>query len=167
MPVLPENPADAHNEVPLHQAEHGILPLGLGQAVNALGRNGVVHLVGLIPCSLKDVIGADVHQLGLHRQGGPHHVQGAHAVHVGAYLGHALRLLHVGIGGAMDNGVRGVGAHGVHHRVRVGQVKVLHIHALVFDTQLRQAAAYVIAQLAAHACYQYFHAFPRFPYIFS
>ena len=52
--------------------------------------------------------------------------------------------------------------------VAVRQVEILHVHALVFNAQTIQLLTDIIAQLSAHARYQYLHsACPRFPYIFS
>ena len=68
----------------------------------------------------------------------------------------------------MNDRVRGIGLHRRHHRVAVRQVEILHVHALVFNAQTIQLLTDIIAQLSAHARYQYLHsACPRFPYIFS
>ena len=160
MAVQAEHPGRAHNEVPGHEAADGFLALSLGEAVDVLRAIGGGGLVGLVAIAAEHIVGGDIEQLGIHRQGGADKVQRAHAIHGSALLRLLLGAIHRGVGRAMDDGVRGIAAHGGHHGLAVGEVKVLIVHALGLDIQGGEALHHVVAQLACNACNQYLHTMP-------
>ena len=54
-------------------------------------------------------------------------------------------LVHVGVGGAVDDGVGAVGLDVVFDGLAVGQVEILHIHSAAFDAPGFQQTDGVVA----------------------
>ena len=162
MAVLAEDPAGAQDEVAGHEGADGVLALDLAHAVDIAGAVIVVDLPGLIAGAGEDVIRGDEDHLGADAQGGADDVHRAHAVDGGADLRLGFSLIHVGVGGAVDDGSGAVGLDVGFDGFAVGQVEVLHVDAAAFDAAGLEQADGVPAQLAGVTCNEYFHINLRF-----
>src|SRR5450756_6839 len=84
-------------------APDGLLAHELGASVPVDGVGGVPFSIGMVRCAVKDVVGAEVHNLGRYPVGGVRHVartQDIDAVRLVTFL---LAYVHAGLGGTVDD----------------------------------------------------------------
>ena len=157
MAVFAEGPAGAQDEVTGHEGADRILALDLAHAVDVAGAVRIVDLPGLVPGAGENVVRGDEDDLGADGQGSADDVHRAHAVDGGADFRLGFRLIHVGIGGAVDDYCGTVGKDIVFDGLGIGQVKILHVHTAAFNAPGLQQAHRVPAQLACVSGYEHFH----------
>ena len=154
MPVSIE-PGRPDHEIAIREIPHKIFSGQLRRAVHTLG----VHLVELGQrmsryVSREHVIGGNVHKLRSHVRGGDGQVPGAHRVDLISQIRLRLTLVHIRVGGAVDDRIRLHLPGQLQDLVHLRDVQLAHIRV----DQLILCASCILliyrpAQLAVAACH--------------
>lgn len=129
--------------------EQSLFACQFGATVGSARRNGVALAAGNPALTGEDVVGADVDDLGTCRG------KVLHGVGIDEQRGRfvLLRLVHVGVGGAVDNQVNSMVAHKGMHRLAVGDVKFRHVGEEIGMVAVAcRERAHLRAELSVGAC---------------
>ena len=125
VPVLAEDPRDAHDEIFLKRMPHRFFPFPFRLSVHIERMHRIIHFMGPVPIVAKDVVGADVDHLRVDLPAGFGDVRRTESIDSPASFRLVFRFVHLRIGGAVDDHVRAISSDVCKDGFFIGDVQIL------------------------------------------